>query len=94
MISQHPAPCKNQTAAVAVSDIVFRGLRGTFHGGSTAGQFNCADSTPCTGLVLDDIALASDTGSPAAFRCWQAHGRAVAPVSPASCLVQSAARDE
>jgi hypothetical protein len=48
--------CKNQTAAVNISDISFLDISGTFVD-DYAGQLLCSDSSPCRNVLLQDIDL-------------------------------------
>ncbi|XP_057982341.1 polygalacturonase At1g48100-like [Malania oleifera] len=65
--------CGNQTAAVIVSDIVFDNITGTYT--DRPMSFACSDTSPCTGITLNNIRLTplQNTQPKAAF-CWQAYG--------------------
>ena len=47
--------CSNQTSAVAISDVTFKKIRGTYI--DKALYLACSDNMPCTGLNLVDIEL-------------------------------------
>ena len=48
--------CKNQTAAVNISDISFIDISGTFID-NYAGSLLCSDSSPCRNVLLQNISL-------------------------------------
>jgi galacturan 1,4-alpha-galacturonidase len=79
VIIAYVAPCKNETAAVAITNLTFHNIQGTY-ADTYAGQLLCADSVPCEGIVLDNIQLASvqpkEKSGRSSWSCWQANGRA------------------
>ncbi|KAK2651598.1 hypothetical protein Ddye_011454 [Dipteronia dyeriana] len=81
--------CKNQTEAVAVSDVSFIGVRGT----STteeAIQFSCSESVACANIFVSDIHITSSVpGEITRASCLDAHGSVSGPsVPPLDCLKQ------
>ncbi|XP_059451383.1 polygalacturonase At1g48100-like [Corylus avellana] len=81
--------CPNKTSAVAVSDIDYVNVRGSFTVKPV--HFACSDSMPCTGVSLATIQLeaaAQETHSsdPDPF-CWKAYGELkTTTVPPIGCL--------
>ncbi|KAG8039977.1 hypothetical protein GUJ93_ZPchr0028g29052 [Zizania palustris] len=73
--------CANQTAAVRVTGVAYRDIRGTYnpHGGGAPVRFACSDSVACTGITMTDVELLSAGGSGAGTLladpyCWNAYG--------------------
>ena len=89
--------CKNYSAAVAVSNVTFRNLVGTFSD-IFAGQLLCADSTPCENIVLENVQLAPTDAAAHGhdpergyWACWKVHGQSSAVTPPLSgCLAEGA----
>ncbi|XP_031499127.1 polygalacturonase At1g48100-like [Nymphaea colorata] len=77
--------CRNSSDAVAVSDVTFNGVRGTY--ARQPVYLACSDARPCEGVRLTDVEL-----SPASERhlrgllrqplCWNAYGETRAPLLP------------
>ncbi|KAL5226893.1 hypothetical protein ABZP36_015158 [Zizania latifolia] len=73
--------CANQTAAVRVTGVAYRDIRGTYnpHGGGAPVRFACSDSVACTGITMTDVELLPAGGSGAGTLladpyCWNAYG--------------------
>jgi len=71
--------CKNQTSAVAISDVTYEKIRGTYM--DTALHLACSDDVPCTDLKLIDIELRPVYVSARPF-CWNSYGQSQAPLQP------------
>ncbi|KAI3455343.1 hypothetical protein Pfo_012006 [Paulownia fortunei] len=76
--------CLNQTSAVSIDSISFRGIKGT-SATDEAIIFTCSDSYPCKRLYLENIQLVTSTGTAKSF-CWEAYGTSSGLVYPPSCL--------
>ncbi|KAL9667739.1 hypothetical protein QQ045_002104 [Rhodiola kirilowii] len=79
--------CKNQTDAVAISDIKFNDITGTFS--SQPIYLACSSSVPCTGVDLIDIQLKPSYGfnefqHQRHTLCWNSYGKTQAPLVPSS----------
>ncbi|WOL12509.1 polygalacturonase [Canna indica] len=83
--------CKNQTSAVALSDITYDGIAGTYTVQPV--YLACSDSMPCQNIHLDDIQLQLDEQSTARAYdpfCWQVYGDLQGPTQPPiDCLLQT-----
>ncbi|VVB14503.1 unnamed protein product [Arabis nemorensis] len=79
--------CNNETSAVAVSNINYINIKGTYTREPV--RFACSDSLPCTGISLSTIELKPATGK-ASLRepfCWEAHGELkTETLPPIKCL--------
>ncbi|OAY29494.1 polygalacturonase At1g48100 isoform X2 [Manihot esculenta] len=76
--------CSNKSSAVAVSDINYVDIRGTYTRNPL--HFACSDNLPCTGVSLDTIELKS-VGEDAQPFCWNAYGDLRGTtVPPVHCL--------
>ncbi|KAI5020546.1 hypothetical protein ZWY2020_045434 [Hordeum vulgare] len=81
--------CTNQTSAVAVSDVQYENIRGTFT--IKPAHFACSDSSPCseitlTGIQLRPLIVPQYHMCSSPF-CWQAFGELYTPtIPPISCL--------
>ncbi|KAJ1413383.1 Regulator of chromosome condensation, RCC1 [Sesbania bispinosa] len=84
--SRHP--CKNQTSAVQVGNVSFINIQGT-SATEEAIKFACSDASPCEGLYLENIFLASCFGGNTRSYCWQAYGSARGSVYPPACFSSS-----
>lgn len=51
----HSSKCKNQTSAVALSDIRYEKISGTYT--VQPAYLACSDSIPCVDVILSDIGL-------------------------------------
>ncbi|XP_072984341.1 polygalacturonase At1g48100-like isoform X1 [Typha latifolia] len=79
--------CKNQTSAVALSDITYQGIIGTYTVQPV--YLACSDSTPCSNIHLADIELQPVEENHHMYDsfCWKAYGDVQAPTEPPiSCL--------
>lgn len=71
--------CMNRTSAVAISDVTYEKIRGTYI--DTALHLACSDTVPCTELKLIDIELRPVYASARPF-CWNGYGQSQAPLQP------------
>ncbi|KAK6127963.1 hypothetical protein DH2020_038265 [Rehmannia glutinosa] len=78
------APCLNQTSAVSIDNISFRGIRGT-SATKEAIVLLCSESHPCQRLYMEDILLVSLSGI-AKSLCWEAYGASSGLILPPSCI--------
>ncbi|KAI3726012.1 hypothetical protein L1987_65809 [Smallanthus sonchifolius] len=82
--------CQNKTSAVAVSDISYQNIRGTYTENPV--RFACSASTPCMGVNLDTIQLQpvqqnQDLGEPF---CSYAYGELkTSTTPPIDCLMEA-----
>ncbi|XP_020099168.1 polygalacturonase At1g48100-like isoform X2 [Ananas comosus] len=80
--------CKNKTDAVAISDITYKGISGTYS--FQPMHLACSDSTPCSGLNLINVKLSPENNSQALQKpfCWKSYGKAYGLFDPSSvgCL--------
>ncbi|XP_042466890.1 polygalacturonase At1g48100-like [Zingiber officinale] len=74
--------CKNQTSAVALSDITYDGVVGTYTVQPV--RLACSDSKPCSGIHLSGIQLqgAQQRGKVLDPFCWKAFGDIKGPTEP------------
>ncbi|KAK6930994.1 Glycoside hydrolase, family 28 [Dillenia turbinata] len=80
-----PTTCKNQTAAVEISQIWYRNISGTTKS-ELAMKFACSDTVPCTKIVLSNINLVKTDGTAQTY-CHSASGFSYGTVQPsADCL--------
>lgn len=81
--------CTNHTSAVAVSNIAYENIKGTYTVKPV--HVSCSDSMPCMDVRLTDIEL---NPAPKGYHmydpfCWQAFGELNAPTVPQiGCLQQ------
>ncbi|KZV45676.1 hypothetical protein F511_02336 [Dorcoceras hygrometricum] len=61
--------CANKTSAVAISDISYQSIKGTYT--SRPAYFACSDSTPCVGIKLSNVDLTPSLRRNDPF-CWEA----------------------
>ncbi|GLJ40545.1 hypothetical protein SUGI_0836460 [Cryptomeria japonica] len=80
--------CHNATMAVYVSDIAYRGIRGTYDVKSPAMHFACSDTIPCTNITLANIELLPAQGQMIENPfCWNAYGSTqTLIIPPLECL--------
>ncbi|CAL9077308.1 unnamed protein product [Musa acuminata var. zebrina] len=79
--------CKNQTSAVALSDITYDGIVGTYTVQPV--YLACSDGKPCRNIHLTDIQLQllKQRGRTDDPFCWQAYGDLQGPIEPPiTCL--------
>ncbi|KAL5823205.1 hypothetical protein ACOSQ4_021105 [Xanthoceras sorbifolium] len=81
--------CKNQTQAVAVSDVTYRGVRGT-SSSEEAIQFSCSESVACTNILVNDIQITSSVpGGITRSSCLNAKGMVSGrSYPPVDCLLK------
>lgn len=80
--------CKNQTSAVALSDITYEKISGTYT--VQPAYLACSDSIPCVDVILSDIDLGrlqEKYHMDDAF-CWKTFGELKAPVEPLIGCIQ------
>ncbi|KAL6505534.1 hypothetical protein OROHE_022913 [Orobanche hederae] len=80
--------CKNQTSAVALSDIDYADIRGTYTVKPV--HFACSDGMPCTDVTLRNIQLKPQQERYRMYDpfCWQTFGQLYTPtVPPVACLL-------
>ncbi|KAI3463391.1 hypothetical protein Pfo_020054 [Paulownia fortunei] len=82
-----PVPCLNQTSAVSIDSISFRGIKGT-SATEEAIILLCSESYPCKRLYLENIQLISLSGIAKSF-CWEAYGTSSGLIYPPSCISSS-----
>lgn len=80
--------CKNQTSAVALSDITYEQISGTYT--VQPAYLACSDSIPCVDVILSDIDLSrlqEKYHKDEAF-CWNTVGELKAPIEPPIGCIQ------
>uniref|UniRef100_A0A0D9V0D8 Polygalacturonase n=1 Tax=Leersia perrieri TaxID=77586 RepID=A0A0D9V0D8_9ORYZ len=87
--------CVNQTAAVRVEGVAYRGIRGTYSARGAPVRFACSDAVACTGITMSDVELVpvgggggvGGVGRVGETYCWNAYGVMETPTQPpVSCL--------
>lgn len=76
--------CKNQTEAVAISDVKYDRIIGSYSVQPI--HLACSNDVPCTNVDLIDIQLKPSKGY-GGFRqalCWNSYGKSQAPLVPSS----------
>ncbi|KAG6529990.1 polygalacturonase At1g48100-like [Zingiber officinale] len=80
--------CRNKTDAVAISEVMYRGISGTYSFEPV--HIACSDSMPCTGVALEDIKLSpvNETEDRREAFCWNSYGESQGLLQPSSvgCL--------
>lgn len=80
--------CRNKTDAVAISEVMYRGISGTYSFQPV--HIACSDSMPCTGVALEDIKLSpvNETQVCREAFCWNSYGESQGLLQPSSvgCL--------
>ncbi|XP_058079989.1 polygalacturonase At1g48100-like [Magnolia sinica] len=79
--------CNNQSAAVALSNIHFEKITGTYTVNPV--HLACSDALPCTGITLSAIQLQplQEGRTMSSPYCWQTYGELLSPNSPPiNCL--------
>lgn len=86
--------CSNQTSAVYLSDIIYKGIKGTYDTRSPPMHFGCSDSVPCTNITLSDIELLPAQGDVVLDPfCWNAYGELeTLTIPPVHCLREGVPR--
>ncbi|XP_042520458.1 probable polygalacturonase At3g15720 [Macadamia integrifolia] len=80
--------CKNQTSAVEVSKVLFRGIKGNSTR-EVAIELACSETVPCTDIYLKDIDLRrTDRRYKTTSYCDCVHGNAISVVPFVQCLAK------
>ncbi|KAL8459712.1 hypothetical protein ACS0TY_036995 [Phlomoides rotata] len=87
-----PTSCQNQTAAVEISQIMYRNITGTSKS-QKAMKFACSDSVPCTHIILNNINLQRSDGTAETY-CNSAAGIGYGYISPSAECLSSSDKDE
>lgn len=61
-------PCQQQASAVQVRDIVYKNIAGTSNSG-VAVKFDCSRTSPCQGIILQDINIVGEDAGKAKASC-------------------------
>ncbi|XP_016562844.2 probable polygalacturonase At3g15720 [Capsicum annuum] len=77
--------CKNDTAAVALSDITFRGIVGTSLMDEVI-NLSCSETIGCKNILVDRVYISSVDGKPVHAKCINAHGRYTHTSPAVKCL--------
>ncbi|KAF5454959.1 hypothetical protein F2P56_024584 [Juglans regia] len=90
VIDQHYCPhninCPTQVSGVRISDVIYRGIRGT-SATPIAIKFDCSSKNPCTGIRLENVNLTCSNQLEAQSFCTNAVGKTLGLVQPnMSCL--------
>ncbi|GFP89698.1 polygalacturonase [Phtheirospermum japonicum] len=64
----HNKPCKQQSSAVQVKNVVYQNITGT-SGTDVAINFNCSKNHPCQGIVMQNVSLVAENGENAKAVC-------------------------
>lgn len=73
--------CRNQTSAVAVAEISYQFIKGTYT--SKPIHFACSDSLPCTGVTLATVELEPLPGKQVYDPfCWETYGELKTSTTP------------
>ncbi|KAL3750017.1 hypothetical protein ACJRO7_011058 [Eucalyptus globulus] len=84
------ATCTNQSSAVAVRDVTYEHVSGTYTERSVG--LACSDSVPCEDITLSAIDLRPSSQKPPSHDdgpfCWQTFGQLTTPISPPIDCVQ------
>lgn len=80
--------CRNETAAVLVSDVSYTNIKGTYDVRSPPIHFACSDTFPCTNITMSDVELLPAQGELVDDPfCWNAYGvLQTLTIPPISCL--------
>lgn len=81
--------CKNQSSAVALSEITYEGIKGTYTVQPV--YLACSDIKPCLNIHLNDIELELLNEHEHVYEpfCWQAYGELQGPTEPPINCLQS-----
>ncbi|XP_058075587.1 polygalacturonase-like [Magnolia sinica] len=77
--------CPEKGSAVQVSDVVYKNITGT-SASNEAMTFDCSQSSPCNGIVLQGINLVGDAGKITSRSCKNVRGSTIGKVVPPSCF--------
>ncbi|XP_038697751.1 polygalacturonase-like [Tripterygium wilfordii] len=78
--AQHK-PCKQQKSAVQIENVMYQNIKGT-SASDVAINFDCSESFPCQGIVLEDISLVRQGGKAAEAVCNNVNLAEFGVVSP------------
>ncbi|XP_059669837.1 polygalacturonase-like [Cornus florida] len=73
--------CKEQELAVQVKNVVYQNIKGT-SASQVAIKFDCSKSTPCQGIVLQNINIEGDKGEAAKALCNNVNFNDIGAISP------------
>ncbi|XP_055828112.1 probable polygalacturonase At3g15720 isoform X2 [Solanum dulcamara] len=76
----------NPTAAVALSDITFRGILGTSLMDEVI-NLSCSETVGCKNILVDRVYISSVNGNPVHAKCINAHGRYTHTRPAVKCLL-------
>ncbi|XAR49735.1 Polygalacturonase [Bertholletia excelsa] len=81
--------CRNQTAAVYLTDVTYRNIKGTYDVRAPPIHFACSDAVPCTNITLSEVELLPYEGELVGEPfCWNAYGtQETQTIPPISCLL-------
>ncbi|KAL3755318.1 hypothetical protein ACJRO7_002378 [Eucalyptus globulus] len=74
-------PCEQQRSAVEVRNVMYQNIKGTSASG-VAIEFNCSQSVPCKGIVLQNIDMQKTGGGSATASCNNIDPEYIGTVSP------------
>ncbi|KAI3409234.1 uncharacterized protein J3R85_019593, partial [Psidium guajava] len=74
-------PCKQQKSAIQVRNVTYQNIRGT-SASDVAVEFNCSESLPCAGIVLQNINLQKIGGGSTTASCNSIDLECIGLVSP------------
>ncbi|KAK7244611.1 hypothetical protein RIF29_39435 [Crotalaria pallida] len=77
-------PCKKQKSAVQIKNVLYQNIRGT-SASDVAVKFDCSETFPCQGIVLQDIDLQGEGGEYAEASCNNAQLTYLGDVNPSCC---------
>ncbi|XP_073108137.1 polygalacturonase-like isoform X1 [Elaeis guineensis] len=77
-------PCKQQTSAVEVSNVLYKNFKGT-SASEVAIKFDCSTTVPCHDIILQDIDLAGGDGDATTSLCNHVNWTKKGNVIPLPC---------
>ncbi|XP_058073504.1 polygalacturonase-like isoform X2 [Magnolia sinica] len=77
--------CPEQESAVEISNVVYKNIKGT-SASEVAVKFDCSESFPCTGIVLENINLDGMGGKSTKSSCKNVEGTSKGTVYPQPCF--------
>ncbi|KAI3871433.1 hypothetical protein MKX03_030776 [Papaver bracteatum] len=86
-----PDSCQNQTAAVKISQVMYRNITGTTTS-EKAIQLACSDTVPCSNIILSNVNLESKEGTAETY-CNSATGSNEGIVNPSADCLDSSNKD-
>lgn len=80
--------CRNQTAAVYLTNVSYKNIKGTYDVRSPPIHFACSDTVPCTNIVMSEVELLPHDGERVDDPfCWNAYGiQETLTIPPIDCL--------